>query len=298
MKILQTEITPFVNNPLHLELSEHPYVSSLNNGQAFFHEHPELQLTFILEGFGKRIIGNDVAPFEPMDMVFIGSHVPHIWLSDPIFYENRSGLLSKVITVYIDPKIFQQMFDSVKEMGGIREMIRQASMGIQIFGETRNIIAEMLISLCSKSGFEKLDGLLQIMNLISVSSEKALIIKKDIRKPVGNHSDRLITVINFMKENLQEQITLQQIAGLACMTVPSFCRYFKNRTQKTFSEYLVELRIEHSSKLLMELDKPISDIAHSCGFISHSHFCKVFRAHMGQSPNQYKCNFIRRGDLV
>ena len=293
MKILQTEITPFVNNPLHLELSEYPYVSSLNNGQSFFHEHPELQLTFILEGFGKRIIGNEVTRFESLDMVFIGSHVPHIWLSDPVFYEKGSGLLSKVITVYIDPKIFQQMFDSVKEMDGIREMIREASMGINIFGETRNIIAEKLISLCSKTGFEKLDGLLQIMNLISISSDKSLIIKKDIKKPIGKHSDRLITVLNYMKDNLQEQITLHQIAAVAFMTVPSFCRFFKTRTKKTFSEYLVELRIAHARKLLMEVDKPISDIAHSCGFISHSHFCKVFRVCMGQSPNQYKCNFTR-----
>lgn len=294
MKILQTEITPVVNNPLHLELSEHPYVSSLNNGQAFFHEHPELQLTFILEGFGKRIIGNEVTRFEPLDMVFIGSHVPHIWQSDPVFYEKDSPLLSKVITVYIDPRIFQQMFESVQEMEGIREMIRQASMGINIFGKTRDKIAEKLISLCSKTGFERLDGLLQIMNLISISSEKSLIIKKDISKPVGNHSDRLITVLNYMKENLSEQITLQQVAAVACMTIPSFCRFFKSRTNKTFSEYLVELRIAQASKLLMEVDKPISDIAHSCGFISHSHFCKVFRSIMGQSPNQYKCNFFKK----
>jgi AraC-like DNA-binding protein len=275
-------------------LSEHPYVSSLNNGQAFFHEHPELQLTFILEGFGKRIIGNEVARFEPLDMVFIGSHVPHIWLSDPVFYEKGSELLSRVITVYIDPKIFQQMFDSVKEMEGIKEMIRQASMGINIFGETRNIIAEKLIALCSKSGFEKLDGLLQIMNLISISKDKSLIIKRASRKPVGNHSDRLIEVLNYMKDNLQEQISLQQIAAVACMTESSFCRFFKNRVKKTFSEYLIDLRISHASKLLIELDKPIADIAQLCGFISHSHFCKVFRAHLGKSPNQYRYNFTAK----
>jgi AraC-like DNA-binding protein len=294
VKVLQTEITPFVNNPLHLELSEHPYVSSLNNGQAYFHEHPELQLTFILEGFGKRIIGNEMAQFGPLDMVFIGSHVPHIWLSDPVFYKEGSGLLSRVITLYIDPKIFQQMFDSVKEMEGIKEMIRQASMGIYIYGETRNIIAEKLISLCSKTGFEKLEGLLQIMNLISISPEKNFIIKKDLKKPVGNHSDRLITVLNYMKDNLQEQISVQQVASVACMTVPSFCRFFKSRTKKTFSEYLIELRITRATNLLMELDKPIFDIAQRCGFVSHSHFCKVFKAQMGQSPNQYKCNFTHK----
>jgi transcriptional regulator GlxA family with amidase domain len=186
------------------------------------------------------------------------------------------------------------MFDSVKEMDGIREMIRQASLGINIFGETRNVIAEKLIALCSKSGFEKLEGLLQIMNLISISPEKSLIIKKDINKPVGNHSDRLITVLNYLKSNLQEQVSLQQVASVACMTVPSFCRFFKSRTKKTFSEYLLKLRITLSCDLLIELDKPVADIAYLCGFVSHSHFCKVFKAQMKQSPNQFKRNFTRK----
>lgn len=288
MKIVQTEITPFINNPLYVEFKEQPYLSSLNNREAFFHEHPELQLTFILEGFGKRIIGNKISRFEPWDMVFIGSNVPHIWLSDPVFYEEGSMLLSKVITVYIDPKIFQQMFDSVKEMDGIKEMIRQASKGISIYGETRKIIGQKLIDLCSKSGFEKVDGLLQIMNLISVSQEKKLIIKEDSAAALAQHSDRLKDVIRFLQDNLHRQITLSEVAEIACMTTQSFCRFFKNGINKTFSEYLLELRITQACKLLIELDKPIADIAYQCGFLSHSHFCKVFKEQIGVSPYQYK----------
>src|SRR5665647_2800913 len=101
MRITKTEITPFINNPLYIEFRDDPYLYSLNYAQPSFHEHPELQLTFILEGYGKRIIGNKVTRFEPGDMVFIGSNIPHIWLSDPIFYEKGSVLRSKVITVYI-----------------------------------------------------------------------------------------------------------------------------------------------------------------------------------------------------
>lgn len=296
MRLLQTEITPYINNSLFLDFRDQPYLSSLNNAQASFHKHPELQLTFILEGFGKRIIGNEVAQFEPGDMVFIGSNVPHIWLSDPVFYEEGSSLRSKVITVYINPKIFQQMFDFVNEFDGIRDMIQQASKGINIYGETRNIIAEKLITLSSKKGFEKAMDLLQIMNIISVSSEKNLIISKDIEEPV-THSDRLLEVINFIKDNLHEQITLEQVAEVACMTVPSFCRFFKNKVKKTFLQYLVEQRMAHACKLLIEVDKPISDIASMCGYNSNSHFCKVFREHIGQSPYQYKCSIAKSAEL-
>lgn len=294
MKAVHTEIAQFIKNPLYVELKDEPYLTSAYYPRsASYHAHPELQLTFILEGFGKRIIGNKVSQFEPGDMVFIGSNVPHIWISDPVFYEEDSMLRSKAITVYIDPKIFQQMFDSVKEMNGIKEMIDQAAKGINIFGETRNQIANKLIDLCSKEGFEKIQGLLEIMHLISISSEKNLI-DMDIHLDVVKQSDRLVDVVKFMKKNLQEQITLQQVADIACMTIQSFCRFFKSRTKKTFSEYLLDLRISHACKLLIELDRPISDVANLCGFISHSHFCRVFKQHIGKSPYQYRSGINKK----
>ena len=287
MKIIRTEITPLINNPLYLDFKERPHLSSINNVPNY-HQHPELQLTFILEGFGKRIIGNNVSHFEPGDMVFIGSNVPHVWLSDQAFFEEGSLLNTKSITVYIDPKVFQQIFDSVKEMDGIKEMFSQASKGINIYGETRNIIAQQLIELCSKTGFEKIEGLLHIMNLISVSTEKNLILEKDIYTQTGQNLERLISVIKYIKDNFQEQITLKDVSEVSCMTIQSFCRFFKNRTKKTFSEYLRDIRINHACKLLIQLDRSISDISNLCGFISHSHFCKVFKDYTGQSPYQYK----------
>lgn len=289
MRLLQTQITPFINNFLHVEIRDQPFLFSPHHGRPSFHAHPELELVFIQEGYGKRIIGNKVTNYESGDMVFIGSGVPHIWLSDPVFYKQDSILRAKVIVMYINPKIFEPMFDMVKELDGLKEMFRLASQGINIVGDTRTIIAEKLIELACKTGFEKVDGLLQIMHLISISPDKNYIIKKEFNSPAGRQSDRLSDVIKYIKDNLHEQISLEQVAEVACMTIPSFCRFFKNRTNKRFSQYITELRIAHACKLLIELDKPISDIANLCGFNSSSHFCKVFKDHTGQRPNQYKC---------
>lgn len=293
MKLVQTQITPFVNNFLHIEMRDQPYLYSPHHGRPSFHAHPEFELTFIVEGYGKRIIGNKVAPFEAGDMVFVGSAVPHIWLSDPAFYQPDSILRSKVIVTYINPKIFEQMFEMVNELNGIKEMMRQASKGIHIYGETRKLIAEKLMALSIKTGFEKVNGFLDILHMISVSTEKNFIVDKELTAPMGSNSDRLIDVIKFIKGNLHEPISLNQVADVACMTVPSFCRFFKNRTKMRFSQYLVEERMEHARKLLIELDKPISDIASLCGYNSNSHFCKVFKDHTGQSPYQYKSSITR-----
>jgi len=288
MRLLHTQITPLINDSLFVEYRSQPFLASPFHGQPCFHAHPELELVLVLEGYGKRIIGDKIEPFESGDMVFIGSNVPHIWLSDPAFYREDSSLQSKVIVTYFNPGIFQQMFDSVKEFEGIKEMIAQASKGIKIFGETKKIIAEKLQSLTSAKGFEKVEALLRIMHLISISLEKSFIVNNEVNEFGSQNSDRLINVINFIKNNLHEQISLKQVADIACMTEQSLCRYFKKRTKMSFSQYLLDLRMANARKILIELDKPISDIAYLCGYNSSSHFCKVFRDHTGQSPYQYK----------
>lgn len=290
MRLLQTEIAPLVNDFLHVDYRSQSFLASPFHAQPSFHAHPELELVFILEGFGKRIIGDKVEPFEAGDMVFIGSSVPHIWLSDAAFYKEDSNLQSKVIVTYFHPKVFQQFLDNVKEFDSIREMIRQASKGIKILGETRNIIAEKLMALSSKTGFEKVDGFLQIMHLISISEDKSFIVNNENNEYEIANSDRLIDVIKFIKDNLHEHISLKQVSEVACMKEQSFCRYFKNRTKKSFSQYLEDVRMEHARKLLIETDSSIADIAYACGYNSSSHFCKVFKDHNEQSPYQYKRN--------
>ena len=295
MRLLHTEITPLINEFLHIDLRNQPFLSCPFHTRPTFHSHPELELVFILEGFGKRIIGNKVEPFESGDMVFIGSYVPHVWLSDTSFYEENSSLHSTVIVTYFNPIVFQQFFDAVKEFDNIKEMIRQAARGIRILGETRNIIAEKLMELSSKKGFEKVDGFLQILNLISTSEDNSSIDNNENNKFGRFDSDRLIDVIKFVQANLDEHISLKQVAEIACMTEQSFCRFFKNRTKKNFFQYLEDLRMAHACELLIQSsDKSISDIAYACGYNSSSHFCKVFKDHYGRSPYQYKCS-INKG---
>ena len=290
MRLLQTQITPFINNSLHVELRDQAYLFSPLHGRPCYHSHPELELVFILEGYGKRIIGNKVTYYESGDMVFIGSGVPHLWLSDPVFYKKDSTLRSRVIVMYINPKIFEPMLAFVKEFDGVKEMFQQASKGINIFGKTRNVISEKLIALASKTGFEKAIGLLQIMHLISISQDRNFIDNNELTAPAGLYSDRLIDVFKFVNDNLHKSISLKQVAEVACMAIPSFCRFFRNRTKMRFSQYLVDARMTHACRLLMELDKSISEIAYMCGYNSDSHFCKVFKEHTKQSPFQYKCS--------
>ena len=288
MRLLQTEITPLINDPLHIDTREQPFLWSPFHNKPSFHAHPEMELVFVEEGYGKRIIGNKIESFEAGDMVFIGSNVPHIWLSDPVFYDSATPMKSKVIVTYFNPTIFAQLFDSLKEFDSIRQMVHEASKGIRIYGETRNLIAKRLTSLASTSGFEKVDGLLQIMHLISVSREKKLILSQGLERTDDMDTDRLVMAINYVKANLDKPIYLHEVAELACMTESSFSRYFKQRMKKTFSAFLTELRLERAKEFLIQDGRSVKEIAHLCGYDSLAHFYKLFKSHTGVSPAQYK----------
>lgn len=294
MKLLKTEIAPLVNELMYVDMRQQSFFWSPFLSQPSLHSHPELQLTFIVEGYGKRIIGNKIERFESGDMVLVGSNVPHIWLSDPAFYRKDTGLQSKVIIAYFHPKIFFQIFDCLKEFDSIREMIDQSSRGILIQGETKNIIADKLISLTSKRGFDKVEGLFQIMHLISLSPHKSFIVSDEPVACDGFYPDRLVDVVKFIKDNLHEPISLRQVADIACMTEQSFCRFFKKRTKKSFSQFLNAVRINQSCEMLRQTNKAITDIAYRCGYNSLSHFCRVFKEHTGMSPFIYRSRVSRK----
>lgn len=288
MRLLKTELRPLTNDLMKIDLRNQPFLASPFHAQPAFHAHPELELVLIIEGFGKRIIGNTIEPFEAGDMVFIGSNVPHIWLSDPVFYEHDSMLRSKAIVTHLNAKVIFNLVNLISEFQHIRDMVRQSSKGIRIFGDTRDKISDKLIKLADLEGFDKVEEILRIMNLISISKETSFIINEDQKYFEDPYSDKLVDVVKFMKTNLHHQIKLAQVADIACMTEQSFCRFFKKRVKKNFSQFLNELRISQARELLIQTDKTVNDIAYLCGFKSCSHFCYVFKGQSGQSPVQYK----------
>lgn len=292
MKLFATEITPFTNSSFDVQYREGKFFSSPFHTQPSFHSHPELELVYIIEGYGKRVIGNKVESFDSGDMVFIGSNVPHIWLSDQTFYKEDSILQSKAIVAYLNPKIFSDIFNNIIELRAIKSMIEKASRGIKIFGHTRDLISNKLMSCTQKVGYEKFEEMMQIMHLISISEKTCFIDNENISS--AEHSitdDRLIKVMKFIRQNFSNPITLKEIARIACLTEQSFCRYFKNKTKRSFSEYLLKERMKHAAYLLIKTDQPISDIAFLCGYNSSSRFCQIFKDKFGQSPLKYKSSF-------
>lgn len=283
MKIEKTKITSYQNSSISVISREDSFF------QAPFHSHPELELVYIKESYGKRIIGNSVAQFTAGDMVFLGSDIPHVWLNDEIYYQGISTLKAKAIVVYFSKEIFGPVFYELKETQKINSLFNQAVRGLAISGKTNELIAKKLEKLVLKKNFEIIVGLFEILSILSESKDISYV-NNEVYHPINDQikSDKISDVFDYIKDNFKHDISLIEIAKIAHLTPTSFCRMFKTKTKKSFVEYLNEIRVSNACKLLLETEMGISEIAYTCGYKTASNFNQLFKKLTGTTPKEYR----------
>lgn len=256
--------------------------SKLNKSVAW-HYHPEIELVYVNGGSGKRQIGSHVSYYTDGELILIGSNLPHCGLTDQL----TGNSSETVIQMKLD--FLGNDFFNIPEMQKIQKLFTTANGGITFSGKTKLKIGEKIEILEYQTDFQRLLSILNILNELANSKEIKLLnaegfsIETDIKD-----NDRINVVFNHVKNNFKEEITLEEIASMTSMTIPSFCRYFKKITNKTFIQFVNEYRLVHASKLLAEKPMSITEVCFECGFNNFSHFNKSFKAFTGQNPSEYR----------
>lgn len=257
--------------------------ASKNNKDNLWHYHPEIELVYINGGAGKRQIGSHVSCYTDGDLILIGSNLPHCGFTDK-FTGNKSEIVIQMKTDFLGNSFFD-----IPEMKNIQTLFEIAKDGIAFHGETKELVGNEMEKLEAQSEFGQLLSILNVLNELGNSSELTVLnaegfsFKTDIED-----NDRINIVFNYVRNQFKDDISLAEIASIAGMTVPSFCRYFKKITNKTFIQFVNEYRLVHASKLLAEKPMSITDICFESGFNNFSHFNKSFKSFTGQNPSEYR----------
>ena len=180
-------------------------------------------------------------------------------------------------------------FLNLQETKGIAELFEKAKAGIAFGPETKNLVGNRIEIMDIQAPLERLLTLLNVLNELSNAEDFKILNAAGFSMEMqAQDNDRISMVFNYVKDHFQEEINLATIAGLSSMTVPSFCRYFKKITKKTFTHFVNEYRIVHASKLLAEKQTSIANISYESGFHNFSHFNKSFKEFTGKSASQYR----------
>ena len=233
-------------------------------------------------------------PFATGDLVLLGSNLPHCWKLETDDKDNSdaSAIVIQFSPNFLGDDVFNKPeFQSIKKLFTEKKRQRYklltAPRGTWQTAALKHLAGE-------KNNFRMLISLLEILQRLAVSNECALL---DQQRSVAEHSkaeqERINPVIAYLVENFRGQVSLDVASGIAHMTPNAFCKYFKKITRKTFMETVIGYRLNYATQQLVQTDKPISEISFDSGFGDVSHFYKMFKNKMNQSPLNYRKNFMR-----
>jgi AraC-like DNA-binding protein len=249
-----------------------------------WHFHPEYELVLVTESTGRRFIGDSISEFKPGDLALIGSYLPHHYRNDPKYYEKKSKLKARSIVVHFKEESFGEHFFKLPETEDIRSLLNRSKKGLHIDGKTHSVIQKKLVDLVKARAFKRWMLLVEILHILSRSEDLHFICNEVIRGQNPTETIRMNRIIDFVISQFHREISLSEAAGIAHMAENSFSRYFSQRTRKSFTGFVNEVRLNHASRLLAETSQSITEISINCGFNNLSNFNRQFRKLYNKNP--------------
>jgi len=201
--------------------------------------------------------------------------------------------LANVCVAQFAENFWGEKFLHLPENTVIRNLLDKAKRGIALDGEIRADVASLMLKLLNIEGPARIIALMEVLNMVAnakTTEQLASIGFKNEDRLQGN--DRINLVYEYSFNNFKRKIELDEIAAVAGISPNSFCRYFKSRTKKTFSQFIIEIKVGYACKLLIDDKYSVKQICFESGFNNFASFHKYFKQITHKSPLDYKKEFI------
>ncbi len=282
MRLVLKNIDGSLDEHFNLTCKEVPCLDSS------WHYHAQYELIYISRSTGIRFVGDSVAQFAPGDLVLVGPYLPHLWRNDASYY-NRDGTsqVKTVVVKFTKDFIGEGTFTNPR-FSSINELLKQSKFGLCFGEETSKKLHDDLIGMMDLSPAEQLICLLNLLNQLSLTDDKRVLSSTDMRQYTTEPLQRLDAVLKFISDNYASKISLDDVANIACLTTNSFCRFFKKMTNKSFTQFLNEVRIRNAARLLLQDDLTVAQVCYMTGYRSMTNFYKQFKLIMGCTPKDHR----------
>lgn len=258
-----------------------------------WHFHPEIELTLIIRGEGKRFIGDDIANFRSGDLCLLGPNLPHTWLSDSPHSSDPRAAESVVIQFRHD--CFGEGFFGRPELLAVSRLLAASAQGLQFDESVSAVIGPQMIAMETASPFGRMMMLLSILEQLSGVKEPKTLSSRGFAPSISDSdTGRIDQVSRFILEHLDEPLSLEDAADVAHLSPSAFSRFFKRATGKTFVRYVNELRVARACRRLTETEDSIASIAFESGFGNLANFNRRFKEIKGTQPREFRAQFRQR----
>lgn len=257
-----------------------------------WHCHPEYEIVLITESVGKRYIGDSISNFSKGNLAIIGPNLPHTYKNENSYTLPDSEERAKSIVIHFSKNSLGNDFLALPEAEKITKLLDNCSCGFDIMGKTNQKVKKTMKKMVKQKGISRWQSLLKILMIISTSKELEQISNSNLEGFNNKESERLTKVFEYIHSNYMNEIKLSDIAKMASMTETSFSRFFIQRTRKSLSSFIMEIRLNSACNMLQTNNANIAEIGYLNGFNNLSNFNRQFRKYYNHSPKEYRRQFL------
>jgi AraC-like DNA-binding protein len=268
------------------------YVVERHKSEFLFpiHSHPEYELNFIENGAGvRRIVGDSVEEIGDYELTLVaGEQLEHAWEQG----DCQSADIRE-ITIQFSRDLFSADLLARRQFQSIREMFQKAAYGLSFSHKAIMKVYSILDILASESdGFEQFQQLLRILYLLSNDGEARVLASSSFAQvELSSQSRRVRKVQEYINTHYAEEIRLEDCAAMVGMAPSAFSRFFRQHTGRTLLDYIIDIRLGHAARMLVDTTSGISEISYACGFNNLSNFNRTFKARRGYTPRDFRTIF-------
>lgn len=292
MKVLQFTLPVAHENSVIMQEDVMPYF------YPHLHRHHEAQLMWIQKGEGTLLAGTAMHPFKPGDIFMLGADQPHLFKSNPEYFEPASDRQVQSLMLFFDPNNKLRPLFALPEMALLNSFVQQHSGGFRIPADIGADVSQRILSIREAGNVDRLSQFLQLLKTLYLVNHKLQPLSDTTARNVSESEGiRIGNIYTYLMQNYDSAISLEAIAAEANMTEQAFCRYFKKHTGQTFVTFLNRLRVnEACKKLTSGKFEGIATVAYTCGFNSLTNFNRAFKSVTAMSPREYIDNY--KGSLI
>ena len=251
--------------------------------------HPEFELHLIRHSTGLVYVGDYIGQFEAGQLILVGANLPHNWVTPGI---GNKLLAGRDIVIQFDAQKFTSSNNAFSELSHTEKLFSDARRGIEFLGDTALAGQKIIESMDGKGNLSNLSKMLDLLGLLSSTEETRLLASSAFvaNNRINGQKEHIVIekALMYLQDNFLENPSLGEVADQVGLSESAFSRFFKHKTGNTFSEHMVSLRLWMARKLLIETDRPVTDICFEAGFGNISNFNRIFLRKLGMTPSKYR----------
>ncbi len=251
--------------------------------EAKLHRHDAWELYCVVQGKGTRMAGDTLLPFVEGDVALIPPSMPHHWDYTPTSADEEGCI--RYLMVAFSHSFVLHCMAVFPELRNRLACVTFPTEALKFGAESSRVIRRALSAMTGMDELERLCGMFRLLPVIFTAKDytfagKPMRIEREVR--------RMQQVSAYVMAHYVHPISLDDIVTEVGMNRSAFCSWFKRCKGMTFSQFVMQYRLNTACELLKHSQKSVSEVGYLVGFSDIPHFVRAFTKEKSVSPGRYR----------